>query len=437
MKLYPAIKKPAPFLLFILVPLIVFSCDDDPSNTDDSAKLNISIVSGNNQTDRSGSALDEPLTVQVTNIIGATIPGVTVQFDADVQDAVVSPGESVTDNYGLTSCTLRLGSQEGEYRLIASIADDSVAFTATAVPVGCNEENPARVCEWPAGHIFVTTTSSSLLNGSVSVLLDVDPETDNIDRVLGTNERIIDLAFSSRGELFVATDQKIFKVDPDTKTLVEFGTYPEEREVELEPNEGGIMAGLSVNNIFSVECAPDIINDLMTIASTFYVKWENLAVDPVTRDLYLIGGQSNYYTVYAVTWDGRSSIPGSLAGHAHAGIANVNATPTGMCADSTGTVYIILDSTDETRKIVSVAPGGTVSDLYSFFPGMNTQAAGRWGDITCLDGNLFMIDKRNDRLVVISKNGTWVKAIENGAFSEPFMETERYGIAASPAWTCD
>jgi hypothetical protein len=110
-----------------------------------------------------------------------------------------------------------------------------------------------------------------------------------------------------------------------------------------------------------------------------------------------------------------------------------------MCADSSGTIYICFDGNDNWRRIVTVTSSGTVNyeffNFYTYYGG-TSQEAGRWGDIAYLKGKLYVIDRRNDRLVIISKHGTWLGEVANSAFSRPLEENEHYAICASPSMLC-
>ena len=142
--------------------LAQLSCDENPS--DSSSKLRISVYSGDNQTERAGAALPAPLVVRVSDILDNAKPGVAVEFSSPGEIlASATPRFAMTDAGGLASCRFQLGTRTGTQRVWATMPDDSTVLSATAVAIACAEESPARVCQWPAGHIFVATTSSSLL----------------------------------------------------------------------------------------------------------------------------------------------------------------------------------------------------------------------------------------------------------------------------------
>jgi len=423
---------------FAFAAFVQSSCDENPS--DSSSDFRIVAYSGNNQTERAGSTLPAALVVRVSDILGNAKPGVTVEFSSHGEElAAVTPGLAATDANGLASCRFKLGTRVGTQRVWAAIAEDSTVLFATAVATGCPEENPAKVCLWPAGHIFVATTSSSLLSGAGSVVIDYNPANGVIAKVLETTDPIDGISFSSRGELFVSMEDKIRKVDPATHDLEDYAdaAWPSTR-FSMEPNPGGVLVGLNPSAPHRIGC-PESLAELSSSHLFAAILWENLAVDPVTRDVHLMTASSpTNYVLWRGYWDGRATVIESY--DAVASLTVGAAEPRGMCADSSGTIYICFDGNDNWRRIVSVASDGTIDDdFFNFFThyGSNSQEAGRWGDIAYLDGKLYVIDRRNDRLVIISKHGTWLAEVEDAAFSHQLVEDDRYAICASPTWVCE
>lgn len=416
-----------------LVPFLVSSCDDSPTDGDGSSEIRVNVFSGNNQIERIGATLPEPLIARVTNLLGTPQTGVIVTFSTDDTGAAVNPGQSVSDSEGYASCAFQLGSVIGQQHVMAKIDSDSTHFKATAEAIGCPEEETSKIGYWDKDHIYITTTSSSLLDAAGTVLIDFDPETRAIEKVLETRDIITDLSFSPRGDLYLGSNSKILKVDTLSLDLVEFATFPAIWSVELEPNPGGILTGLFAGGPFKVDCPSEGITLLAPGAILIYLREENLAVDPVTRDYYVINGHNPpIFSLWRVFWDGRSiTHDAALHANINAGAAN----PVGMCIDTLGTIYITFNGTQMNRSIASVSPAGDVdATFFDFFEhyGRNNMQAGQWGDIAYLDGRLYIIDTRNDRLVVISENGDFIEEISNTAFSTQQSENERYGIAAVP-----
>ncbi len=102
----------------------------------------ITKVSGDNQTGAAGTALPNPLVVQVKNSAGNPQSGVTVNFAVTSGGGSVSPASAVTDTNGQASTTLTLGANPGATlpvtHSVSATADGigSVTFSATGNPSG-------------------------------------------------------------------------------------------------------------------------------------------------------------------------------------------------------------------------------------------------------------------------------------------------------------
>lgn len=417
--------------------IVLFSSCEENQQEEDILKQYLQIYSGNYQSERAGAQLADPLVVRVRNILNDPQEGVTVNFFTDVSDAVVTPAIATTDENGMASCYYTLGSGEGTQRVQAAIAQDTVVFTEYSEAIACSEESPQELCSWPTRHIFIATTGSTLLSGAGTVIIDYNPESRTIAKVLETNDLLDGISFSSRGELFVSTPGAIKKVDPLTHELMPYINYSGGQPLSLDPNPGGVLAALSQNGPMKIGCPPSEISLLLPPGSFANILWKNIAVDPVKRDFHFVTKNSSIsYTLWRLPWDGRSPAESQEV----LAVMNVGASEAaGMCIDSSGTVFVVFDGNDNFRRIVSVESKGEID--YSFFDfyaraGGNNIEAGRWGDIAYLDGKLYLIDKRNDRLVTISREGTWLDEHSNTAFSRPLDESEHYAIAASPDWLC-
>ncbi len=419
-----------------LAALLSFGCDENPEDQNPDQKY-LQIFSGNFQHERPGATLADPLIVRVRNVLNESQPGIPVSFSSSILGASVTPALAVTDANGLASCTYKLGFGEGTQYVRAAIAGDTITFTVYGDAIACPEENPQKLCLWPARHLYIATTGSTLKPGPGSVIIDYDPEQRSITKVLETNDLLEGISFSSRGELFVSSPFAIRKVNFATSTLDDYIQYPESFPLALDPNPGGVLAGLWGGGPVMINCAPDEISLIVSPHTFPTIEWKNIAVDPVTRDYHLITKNSAIaYTLWRLSWDGRTLAQGQTS---LASLQVGASEPAGMCVDSTGTVYIVFDGNGNYRRIVSVAADGTIDyeffDFYARADG-NAQEAGRWGDIAYVAGKLYLIDKRNDRLVTISRNGVWLDEHKDNAFSRPLDESEHYMIAASPAWLC-
>lgn len=424
------------FAAAALAATLSLGCDENPGN-EDIDRLFVDIYSGNFQHERNGAPLADPLVVRVRDFLDNAQSGVPVSFSASAPDAVVSPALVLTGGDGLASCALQLGSGEGTQYVRAAIAEDTVRFTLYADAIACSEEHPQRICVWPAGHLFIATTGSSLRSSPGSVIIDYDPVARSISKVLETDDMLEGISFSSRGELFVSSQYRVRKVNHATRELDAYIAHAEPSPLALDPNPGGVLAGLWADGPVMIGCAPSEISLLVPPFTFTTIQWNTIAIDPVTRDFHLITKNSPVaYTLWRLSWDGRS------LSEVHTVIASLqvgSSTPGGMCVDSTGTAYIVFDSDGTYRRIVAVSAGGSID--YGFFDfyeraGGNAQEAGRWGDIAYLNGRLYLIDRRNDRLVAISRDGVWLDEHTDTAFSRALNESDHYMIAASPTWFC-
>ena len=419
----------AELILIAALPVMLFySCDDNPTETDDYTTFNITKISGDGQAERAGAQLPEPLVVEVANILGDEQQGIEVAFSTADPGASVYPETAVTGSDGRAQCNFVLGSTVGLQSVKAVIETDSTTFAATAIEVPCTEADPAPSDDWSLSSVFYVTTSSAMLTSGSSVLVEFDTETDTRTKILETPHTLTDVAFSSRGELFVASSDYLYKVNATTKELVEYTDLSMSGHVELDANQGGILAGLSTNGPFEVECTPTAVTELYPSTSFVGMRSENFTADPVSRDLYFISGSSPTYKLYRVPWDG-SSGAGTMSEVADLNVGDN--TPRGMCIDYSGNKYITVDGTDNYRRIIKVSADGTVDyDFFDFYAYFGTLEAGRWADIAYVYGSLYVIDTDENRIVEIRTNGSYVREVGSTDFSGPGTSGETYGITA-------
>jgi hypothetical protein len=141
------------------------------------------IISGNNQTAGNGTALANPLVVEVRDQVGIPVPGVTVNW-SPVQGSAV-PTSSVTDAAGRAQTVWTLGTNQASQSLTASaltltpatfnatatFATPSVLLSFTGVPgVGIGLSTTIQVAlTSPAGAGGVVVTVTSDAPGTVSI----------------------------------------------------------------------------------------------------------------------------------------------------------------------------------------------------------------------------------------------------------------------------
>lgn len=425
-------------LLSILIFSLIFaaSCDNDSENEELEGLSTIRIIGGNNQTERVGAVLPQLMTVKVSDIVGEPKFGAPVIFNTGDPGAAVDPETAYTDRDGYASALFRLGTVPGVQSVGVKSGTDSTTFNHTANALGCTEESAESACQWPAGHIFITTTSSSMLTGVGSVLIDFDPETGATEKVLETVLLLKDIDFSSRGEMFVSTNTTIYKVLPGTKTLEEYTDIPVLTGSEIEFNMGGVLVLVGNTNVYKIGCTGV---PAVQIAEYFGVNYENIAVDPLTRDFFIATGSAPLYNIFHNEWDGMGDVTGSTMFSLNTGIGS----PKGMCVDMEGFLYITIDSNGNSRSVARLKPGWDADpawfDFFDYFGGTNN-LTGRWGDITVLGDYLYLIDTRMNRLVVLDATGTtdetrFFAEYSSEVFSADLSDSERYGIAAVPEWS--
>ncbi|MBU8921202.1 MAG: hypothetical protein KOO63_05220 [Bacteroidales bacterium] len=413
-------------LSLLLVLVLSVSCSDDNPVDNEDGLLRISVYSGNNQTERAGAALPEPLVARVADLLDDPRAGVTIDFSTSAPGSDITPS-AVTDADGLASAWLTLGSTTGEQTVTATITDDGAAFTATAVIPECEQESLAPACAWPAGRIYITTTSSDLLTGSGSVLIEFDPLAETHEKILETTETIIDLTFDSRGDLFISSETEIFIVDPDTKELTSWYTFDSPGQIEMEPNYGSVLTIVNSTSLYGIFCPS---SELAAEVSRSSISTKCLAVEPVSRDAWIITGNRPSFTLSGYAWDGRNNF-GTIKSST---LISGAFTPEGMCADSTGTIYVVLNGTASEISIGRLSPDGVWTNV--FFDLYDYTTSGRWGDIAYSNGSLYLIDIINNSLLVISTEGEILGSYDSTDFSTSMSDFERYGIAASPLIVC-
>ena len=112
--------------------VITYVSNIDSSTFTDTANFTapvayVQLTSGSNQSANTGTALPQPIKVQVSDASGNPIPGVTVTWTITGSGGTFSP--TITDSNGIASTTLTLGSIPGVYNV--SVSAGSVFSTDT------------------------------------------------------------------------------------------------------------------------------------------------------------------------------------------------------------------------------------------------------------------------------------------------------------------
>ncbi|MGH7509558.1 MAG: Ig-like domain-containing protein [Gemmatimonadales bacterium] len=105
--------------------------------------------SGQDQEGTVGSRLDDPLVALLTDASGQPVPGVPVefQFDQSVPEAEVDPTTTTTDEQGLASAEVRLGTSAGTQTVEARVLQSSelrATFEVTAVAPESDEDEEGK-----------------------------------------------------------------------------------------------------------------------------------------------------------------------------------------------------------------------------------------------------------------------------------------------------
>ncbi len=106
------------------------------------------LVSGNNQTGAAGQPLANAFTVKVLDSSGNPVSGVSVTFSVTAGGGTLSASSVLTDNQGLASTVLTLGSSAGTNTVVASsgtLAGSPITFTASASAASSQPANLVMV----------------------------------------------------------------------------------------------------------------------------------------------------------------------------------------------------------------------------------------------------------------------------------------------------
>jgi hypothetical protein len=130
-------------LLSLIFGALLTACSGDLTLPDngtppvDGLPATLRVVSGNGQEGTVGRLLDDPLVVQVVDGGSQPVAGVPVvfRFQSDVPEAEVDPTEAETNDDGLATAEVRLGTEEGTQSVEARVAEPelSATFDLTAV----------------------------------------------------------------------------------------------------------------------------------------------------------------------------------------------------------------------------------------------------------------------------------------------------------------
>jgi mono/diheme cytochrome c family protein len=94
--------------------------------------------SGGKQTAQAGTALPQPVVVQVNDEQGNALPGALIEFNA-APGVIVDPANGLTDSSGQVTTNVTLGGMAGRYQIVAYTTDKGrkrVALTIEEIALG-------------------------------------------------------------------------------------------------------------------------------------------------------------------------------------------------------------------------------------------------------------------------------------------------------------
>jgi adhesin/invasin len=134
-----------------LVALVALGCSNDSTDPTGPGPVSSGIViaSGDRQVGVMAGSLGEPLTVKVTDLAGAALPGARVTFAVTSGGGRVEAAAATSDHAGLATMTWILGSgaDAAHQSATATISGHTVTFTATATALVTKVSGDSQVGE--------------------------------------------------------------------------------------------------------------------------------------------------------------------------------------------------------------------------------------------------------------------------------------------------
>ncbi|MEE9271633.1 MAG: hypothetical protein V3V49_15405, partial [Candidatus Krumholzibacteria bacterium] len=274
--------------LLVLVTLLS-QCSD---STAPAPPGSIGIRSGNNQWSLRGTELPDPLEVVIVTADGAAAANVTVTFFPLAGGGQVSSPTVQTNEQGLASTRFTLGPPLGTNQVRASIDAGSVVFEAMSSNFLCPEaEDTLRVSYGTSGHLFLATSRSSLFSAGAAGIVRVNPFPPptassfmELPKVEGILPFVWDIAFSPRGDLYVAVRQvfpELLKIDTGGN-VTKFASLEASAgldAVEITTNPTGLLIGVDMKGPFAVGCR-DVLTRFPVATYIDGVNTDAVAVDP-------------------------------------------------------------------------------------------------------------------------------------------------------------
>jgi hypothetical protein len=208
-------------------------------------KATLSIVSGNGQAARVGTALAEPVVVQLLDAAGAPIPDIAIEWKAGSGDGTPRDSISTTDAKGLSSNQWVLGAKDGTMKLKATLVKAngvSAQFTATALAV--NSASPGKL-------VFATEPSD------VAVGVPMTPAV--VVEALDARGQH-DSTFTGRVSLSLVSPTGGARLSGNATVAAVFGLAVFDR-VQIDNSESGLTLTASADGVTSATSAPFTVSN--------------------------------------------------------------------------------------------------------------------------------------------------------------------------------
>ncbi|MGD8628439.1 MAG: hypothetical protein PVH52_05120, partial [bacterium] len=169
---------PLLFYLLVFIPSTSF-CQSD--FTFDGLRVT---MSGDGQEGRSGTWLETPLALCVTDLAGSPVPDVEVKFWVEAgSGAELSVSETITDEHGVAETRLKLGSKMEDHTVAAFVKDTRIG--SGIVEYRAWSYDPKQIILWMIGGLGLFLYGMSLMSSNLQKA--AGPKLKNILKLLTGN----------------------------------------------------------------------------------------------------------------------------------------------------------------------------------------------------------------------------------------------------------
>ena len=443
-------------MVLTVAPLLLVSCSDNQAP--EPAPRGITIVSGDGQYSKKGTALEQPVVFEVIREDGKPAAGESINFQVIEGGGSLSRASATTNASGITSVAWTLGPNTGLQSIRATVARASAInamVQATSSEYYCPEEDPAFSRKFQPQSNLLLFTRDSILNphaGLVQIEANFPSLTASsfLSFDEGQQRNVVrDCAFSANGDFFVAWTtgsavHEILKIEPNgsnshfaTLDPVHgaFGT-----EICLLPN--GVLAGCDRSGPFTVGCRDTLVryeDATFTGEIPDAANDDAVAASPVTGDLYFIHLASR--SLQRVPLDGYTQT-GPTETVVTLSIDEAYGARGMVVDDNDGSVFILVDIDNQdiangnTKSIVKVTEAGVKTTEVDFFLARGAgDAAGIQRDLAIDQGlrHLYTLDTLNNVIVGYQIATQTLFTLTGGPDEVSDATTkERVGLAVMP-----